>query len=282
MLREEVLTLDEFLESAGMAKATKFKKGSRHGLEYYKELGVTKELKKAHSEFVNELTKAIDEASYDARAKAVQAGMSVEKRLGEALKKTHGRAAPIKEPMPPTPPGVEPPFVAPTRTPSPQPGEVPPIVEPPQIAKPGYDQSPELSPAQGFAEHAGDWPERPLLRGSTNPDLTQNPIAKLSALKYLTGAKAAPVAGAYLAAKGLTSPTAGGVAARMTFKQGGIQAILSWAQQYPSYHDGVLENPQERRSLTKEIEDDPDMPLEQKAIAQSKVNRGKRMDGNLH
>jgi hypothetical protein len=91
-----------------------------------------------------------------------------------------------------------------------------------------------------------------------------------------------PSAAAYAGLKGLTSPTAGGALARMTFKQGGVQAIVSWAQKYPSYHDGVLENPQERRSLTREIEDDPDMPLEQKAIIQSKVNRGKPLEGNLH
>ena len=81
--------------------------------------------------------------------------------------------------------------------------------------------------------------------------------------------------------KGLTSPTAAGQVARQTFQQGGIEAIASWAQKYPSFHDGILDNPQDRRSLTKEVEDDFSIPLEQKAIIQSKINRGKPLDQRL-
>jgi hypothetical protein len=81
--------------------------------------------------------------------------------------------------------------------------------------------------------------------------------------------------------KGLTSPTASGQAARLSFKQGGIQAIDMWAKKYPSYHNGILENPQDRRSLTKEIEDDSEIPIEQKAVIQSKINRGKSLQERL-
>jgi len=79
----------------------------------------------------------------------------------------------------------------------------------------------------------------------------------------------------------LTSPTAAGEAVRASFKQAGIQAIDMWAQKYPSYHNGILENPQERRSLTKEVEDDSEIPIEQKAIIQSKINRGKPLQDRL-
>jgi hypothetical protein len=228
----------------------------------------------------------------------MESGANINKRLGEALKKTLGMAPPVESPIAPHAPGsaqnpLPPEYAAPPRIATPEPPEVqktvfteprpspqPPIPEPGAFAPAA---NPELPPAQGFAQHAGDFLERPLLKGNMgSTDVTQNPIAKLSALKYITGAKMAPIAGAYLGLKGLTSPTAAGAMARMTFRQGGIQAIVSWAQQYPSYHDGVLENPQERRSLTREIEDDPDMPLEQKAIIQSKVNRGKPLEGNLH
>jgi hypothetical protein len=37
----------------------------------------------------------------------------------------------------------------------------------------------------------------------------------------------------------------------------------------------------ERRSLTKEIEDDAEIPIEQKAVIQSKINRGKPIQDRL-
>lgn len=165
--------------------------------------------------------------------------------------------------------------------------EIPPIPPKPQLmnnpATPipqtfNPQAIPELPVARGFAEQTGDFLEKDLLGGR---GVVNNPIAKLAGLKYLLGKGALPAELAYAGMKGLTSPTAGGEVARMTFKQGGIQAIESWAQRYPSYHDGILENPQERRSLTKEIEDAQDISLEQKAILQSKVNRGKALSQKL-
>jgi hypothetical protein len=298
VLKNGVLSLDEFLESAGVAKAAKFKKGAKQGLEYYRELQLTKDAKLAHEGFVNELGSGIDGVISKNEFKAAELGGNVNKRLGDALKKTFGKAPPIEPPFAPHAPGSPqnphpPEYVAPQRIPSPEPPMVhdTPFTEPlptrkPPSPEPDYGKfvetpSPELPPAQGFAERAGDFLEKPLLgKGSVNSgNLLKNPLARLGALKFIPGAKAA--AGTYLAAKGLTSPTAAGAAARMTFKQGGIQAIVSWAQKYPSYHDGILENPQERRSLNREIEDDPDMTLEEKALAESKNNRGKRLDGNL-
>jgi hypothetical protein len=129
-----------------------------------------------------------------------------------------------------------------------------------------------------MGERAGDLLEQNLMGGRT---LTNNPITKLAGLKYVLGKATLPAEAAYLGMKGLTSPTAAGEMARMSFKQGGIQAIQSWAQKYPSYQNGILQNPQERRSLTKEIEDDSEIPLEQKAILQSKINRGKPLQERL-
>ncbi len=97
----------------------------------------------------------------------------------------------------------------------------------------------------------------------------------------MLGSAAVPAEAAYVGMNALTSPTALGEAARMTFRQGGIQAIESWAQRYPSYQNGILQSPQDRRSLTKEIEDASDIPIEQKAVIQSKVNRGKPLQERL-
>ena len=140
---------------------------------------------------------------------------------------------------------------------------------------------PTLAPAQGLTERIGDLLEKPLLGTERGPMGKLNNLAKLGGLKYLLGNAALPVEAAYLGMKGLTSPTATGQVARLTFKQAGISAIESWAQHCPSYHDGILENPQERRSLTKEIEDAQDIPIEQKAVIQSKINRGKPLQQNL-
>jgi len=305
ILRNGILTSDEMLASAGVKSAAKLRKSGEY------DILIKPGLKKAYTRFINDIQKGIEESLYKNDFKARELGENAEKRLGEALKKTFGIAPPVESPIAPHAPGsaqnpLPSEYVAPPRTATPYPPEVqetifkeplpsrqPPLAEPGAPipgAEPTYGQftaaqEPQLSPAQGFAERAGDFLEKPILgKGSAgSANILKNPLARLggglSALHFLPGAKVG--AGAYLAAKGLTSPTAAGAAARMTFKQGGIQAIISWAQKYPSYHDGVLEDPQERRSLSKEIEDDPDMTPEEKALEQSKNHRGKRLDGNL-
>jgi hypothetical protein len=151
----------------------------------------------------------------------------------------------------------------------------PPEVTPPSVVNPNLRNIPTLPSPSGLSEKLGDTLEKPLFQGKAN----MNNLLKIGALKYTLGKAALPLeagaAGAYGAAKLLTSPSAAGEAARISFKQGGIQAIDSLARKYPSYHDGIIENPQERRSLNKEIEDDPEIPIEEKAILQSKINRGK-------
>ena len=119
--------------------------------------------------------------------------------------------------------------------------------------------------------------------GQTMRGMRRN--APAGALAGMAGIPVAKAAAAGLGiAKGaeiLTRPGARPNAVRATFKQGGVEAIESWAQRYPSYNNGVLENPMERRSLTKEIENDQDMPIEVKAMMQSKVNRGKPLSSLL-
>jgi hypothetical protein len=219
------------------------------------------EFQQKHDFFVNEIEKRISNTIARNEMKAMESGKEASKKLSKVLKKTQGMAEPL--PMPPEP----------TITP-----------EPTLEANPQFKPQPEpnLAPPQTGAEHIADFLERPLLKGNIgSSDIIQNPIARLSALKYLTGAKTAPIAGSYLGFKGLTSPTASGEIARLSFQKAGIQAIVQMAEKYPSYHDGILENPQERRSLTKEVEDDPEIPIEKKAMIQSKINRGKPLESRL-
>ncbi len=256
-----------------------------------------KEAERQHAYVVEELTQKIQSRLARYELKAMESARNASKKLGNDVKSTYGLAEPVPRPSSP---------IAPEPLPSPPiPGEQPPLSAmqmPPPIAPPNAlamparpnlmpepmapspqtfnpMAEPTLPPAQGMAERAGELLEKPLLGGGRG--IANNPLVKLGGLKYLLGKAALPAEAAYLVAKGLTSPTAAGEVARMTFKQAGIQAIESWAQQYPSYHDGILENPQERRSLTKQIEEASDIPIEQKAVMQSKVNRGKPLQERL-
>jgi hypothetical protein len=252
------------------------------------------EAEKKHAFFVKELSDRLQNKLARYEIKAVQSAQTASQKLGKDVKKTLGMAEPVAPPNPPTAPSPmglpsapgELPPVAPINLPPPvQPPVTPPMPGKPQLAgmpeAPIPMAEPMLPPAQGTAERMGDLMERPMLGNESGPMGKLNNLAKLGGLKYLLGNAALPAEAAYLGMKGLTSPGAAGEVARMTFKQGGIRAIESWAQRYPSYHDGILENPQERRSLTKEIEDAYDIPIEQKAMLQSKVNRGKPIQEKL-
>lgn len=244
-------------------------------------------------EFNNLFMTKLDKALAKAELKMIATDVDASTKLGAKVRKTYGTAEPVAPPnapiapehlASPLPPGELPPI---------SPAQLPPPVAPPQVppmpGKPGLmaeppapmlQAEPMLNPASGAAEMTGDFLEKPILGGG-GQGITNNPLVKLGGLKYLLGKAAVPAEAAYLGMKGLTSPTAGGEVARMTFKQGGIQAIENWASQYPSYQNGILQSPQDRRSLTKEVEDDFEIPLEQKAVIQSKINRGRPLQERL-
>jgi hypothetical protein len=257
-------------------------------------------LEEKYKEFLYLFKSKLDNAVAKAELKMVATEMDAAKKIGPKIKRTYGYAENINPPNPPispsnvpypeTPPPIPPGEAFTLPPPVTPPGSPPPFPQKPSLVSPptaptsqnfvpenfnpqGFtpQAEPMLPPARGFAEQSGDFLEKNLFGGKT---LTDNPITKLAGLKYVLGKGALPLEAAYAGMKGLTSPTAAGEAARMTFKQAGIQAIVSWAEKYPSYNNGILQDPQERRSLTKEIEDDFDIPIEQKAIMQSKVNRG--------
>lgn len=249
------------------------------------------EAEKKHAFFVKELSDRLQNKLARYEIKAVQSAQTASQKLGKDVKKTFGMAEPVAPPPAPTAPSPvglpsapgELPPIAPINLPPPvQPPVTPPMPGKPQLAgmpeAPIPMAEPMLPPAQGLAERTGDLMEKNIMGGK---GLVDNPVTKLAGLKYLLGGAALPAEAAYVGMNALTSPGAAGEVARLTFKQGGIRAIESWAQRYPSYHDGILENPQERRSLTKEIEDAYDIPIEQKAMLQSKVNRGKPLQERL-
>lgn len=96
--------------------------------------------------------------------------------------------------------------------------------------------------------------------------------------KALAGAGAA-AGGLTAALRGITSPTAMGAFARQGIQQGGIRFIVeAIAERYPSYQDGVLLDPQDRRAAASEVEQDPDLGIEDKAILQTKINRGQSIE----
>ena len=235
---------------------------------------------KARFEIVKDIVSGkIDNALANAEIKAIASDIDAAKKLGTNVNKTFGMAEPVPTPSTPNQPNFE--GLS---------GELPPIQAPPFPQKPNlmpeptapipqtFSPQPEpmLSPASGMNEKLADFLEKGISPGKST--LLNNPLTKLAGLKYALGSAALPVeaagAAGYLVMKGLTSPTTGGTIARETFKQSGIKAIESWAQRYPSYNNGILNNPQDRRSLSKEIEDDYEIPIEQKAITQSKINRG--------
>ena len=157
-----------------------------------------------------------------------------------------------------------------------------PIVPPAPVPKANITPVPEMPAPRNLHERLASGLENMNL-GETMRGMRRN--AGAGALAGMAGIPVAKAAAAGLGlAKGaevITRPGAIANAVRATFKQGGVQAIESWAHKYPSYNNGVLENPMERRSLTKEIENDQDMPIEVKAMMQSKVNRGKPLSSLL-
>lgn len=284
-LANKILTVEDFLvdiSEQGLKNARK-----NGTLEY-----IMQDAKQKHAFFVRELTQKLQNKLAKYEIKAMESARNVSKKLRQDVKKTYGLAEPVAPPVAPQAPSL----VALPAPPAPLP-EVPPIQMPAPVAPPVHfpppakpslmpepmapvpQAMPTLPPAQGMAERMGDFLERPLLGGGKG--FANNPLVKLGGLKYLLGKAALPAEAAYLGMKGLTSPTAAGEVARMTFKQGGIEAITQWAQKYPSFHDGILESPQDRRSLTKEVEDAYDIPIEQKAVIQSKINRGKPLQERI-
>lgn len=106
-------------------------------------------------------------------------------------------------------------------------------------------------------------------------------LGSLGALTYGLGVPKAVATGAVAgyqglqaALRGITRPDAIGNVARQSIQRGGIDLIVDQIRSYPSYSNGILLDPQDRRDAVAEIEVDPDIPIEDKAVLQAKINRG--------
>lgn len=164
----------------------------------------------------------------------------------------------------------------------------PPPVSPAQTIQPNLQAVPTMPQPQGIygklaqgLENFRDTGLKPTVN-AIKQNLPSIGLAKLAGIPLGKAAVgAATIAGG---ARALTSPSAAGKALRTGLDQGArgiISQIEQMASKYPSYHDGVVEDPQEKRSLTKEIENLRDVSLEEKAVFQSKVNRGKPLQDRL-
>lgn len=223
---------------------------------------------KTFQDVSNQIRNKLDSALAKSELKMIGVEHDAAKRLGSKVNRTYGMASEIPAPIAPTPPQM-------SQLPSNQIPSLP--TKPSMLPEPPApipQAIPTLSPNKGTSDMAAQFLEKDLLGGS---GMINNPLTKLAGLKYLAGGAALPLEAGYVGAKALTSPTAIGEGLRTSFKRGGIQAIDQMAQKYRSYHDGILEDPMERRSLNKEIEMDSEIPLDQKAIIQSKINRGKSL-----
>lgn len=79
--------------------------------------------------------------------------------------------------------------------------------------------------------------------------------------------------------RGLTSPGAISSATRKTIQGGGMRlTVEKIASSFDSYDRGILNDPQERKLAVSQIETDPDLELEDKAVLQTYINRGKNLE----
>lgn len=135
-------------------------------------------------------------------------------------------------------------------------------------------------------------PEAPqvgkLAQSFENPNFYKDKVKGLASLKGGVGgalaAKAiglgnAAAGGGAIAAltammRGATRPDALGSFNRNFIQKGGVPGVIYAVSQKPSYSNGVLLDPQDRRDVVAQIENDPDIPLGDKAVLQAKINRG--------
>lgn len=172
----------------------------------------------------------------------------------------------------PTAPSAIPPPVAPSPIPGP--------VAPTPIPQP---QAPQVGRAATFFENPQFYADKFNWLGSRHGVGlgTVGALAHIGGFHH-TGAVAGTAAGALgltAALRGITSPTAMGAYAREGIQRGGMALIVqSIAEKYPSYSDGVLADPQERRSAVAEIEQAQHLDVESKAVLQAKINRGQNIE----
>jgi len=165
-------------------------------------------------------------------------------------------------------------------------------IQPAQTIAPDIQPIPQMPPPQGIYQRIGAGLENlgqgGLGRAGRYVGRHGMHMGGLGALAHLAHIPVAPIAAAgaigTAAVHGFTSPSALGRMVRTGTEyasRGIYRDVEEMASRYPSYHDGILDDPMERRSLVREIENNQEISLEQKAIVQSKINRGKPIESKL-
>lgn len=260
----------------------------KEGVQYLKDSGIGRVVQgdivqaqtNQYNKLYNELASRIEESIANAEMKASQSASKARQITNRRFREAYGVAEPVQAPMKPVEPSYPQAPQAPQQPPSiPQP--VPQGMPQQPISTPFIpEQAPTLPTAQGGAEVAGDFLERPLtemIKGKGFGDF--GTLGNLAKLNYLMSGKGFPAGAAYGALKGATSPTAMGEAFRGGMQMGGLAGIVSQiSSSFQSYDRGVLTDPQERKMVVAQIESDPDVGIEDKAIIQAYVNRGKNLE----
>lgn len=280
--------IDDIVQK-GTPRKEFIKNDTAEALESLRKRGVISEIKETpldkaisaqYEEFVARMVDKLETSLANTEVKASQEALQARRLTSRRFREVYGIAEPVRAPQAPVEPVYPgapttpqtPPQVAPyTPTPSP-------ITPTPQTF--AHQAIPELGAPSGATGRLGDFLERDpfsLIRGRGITDM--GPIGNIAKLKYLAGPKTAPLVAGYGMLKGITSPSAAGNVMRQTIQKGGVRIIVDQiSATYPSYENGVLQNPQERKHAVAQIESNPDIPLEDKAMLQTYINRGKSIE----
>lgn len=143
-----------------------------------------------------------------------------------------------------------------------------------------------VAPEMDFLANIGELPMNQFVPSMKTGTLGK--VGGIAALGY--GAKNNPMAAGALAGgvgastallgatKALTSPTSLGDVTRLGVKQLSKALPRYLESKFESYSNGVIQDPNERLSATFEIENDPYLNNEEKAVWQTKINSGQRLE----
>jgi flagellar biosynthesis GTPase FlhF len=151
----------------------------------------------------------------------------------------------------------------------------------PYVGEPPLPPPPSLPPEVGYlAERFESQPMNPFQKGGMA--LGTMGVGKMFGLpgvgKIVAGGMGAKAA-LEGTLRGITSPAALPSAARRVIGRNGIQVVVrEIAMDYPSYQNGVIQDPMERREAVAQLENDTEIPIENKSVIQAYINRGKNLE----
>lgn len=248
----------------------------KQGLMPYVRQGLEQEYDTAIANLSHNIENHLASAELQATSRANEVRANLSRNIGE----TQGIAEALPTPKAPTEP-VYPSAPQPPQA-LPQPMPPAPVGTPQQPIPRGFtpEQAPGMPQARGGAEMVGDFFERPiseLIKGKGYLDL--GPLGNVAKLKYLLGAKSLPLAGVYGAGRALTAPGATGEALRYGLDRGGMAVIVQEiSSSIPSYQEGIILDPNDRKLAVSKIETNPNLGIEDKAQLQAYINRGKNLE----